>query len=134
MLGSQSSNKVLTGAFNLYSYTLCIHMWTIVDPFILQSTWIVKFEQAKSFSFPFSLIRDIAMHFVSCFLRERKKDVASFFFNFKGLWKTGKKRLVLFYIRQRRPSSTPAPAMFKRQLRGRPDHDHHNALRISALV
>ena len=53
--------------------TLCIHMWTrpiCVDPFILQSTWIVKFEQAKSFSFSFpffSLIRDIAMHFVSCF-------------------------------------------------------------------
>ena len=46
----------------------------------------------------FSLIRDIEMHFVSCFLRE-KKDVASFFLNRDiGLWKTGKKRLVLFNI------------------------------------
>ena len=57
------------------------------------TSWIVKFEQAKSFSFPFfSLIRDIAMHFVSCFLRERKKDVASFFFSIsKAFGKQAKK-------------------------------------------
>ena len=115
---------------------ICGLLWTH-SYYNLQSTWIVKFEQAKSFSFsfPFFFNQRYCNAFRFLFFKRKKKGCCQFFFSIsKAFGKQAKKRLVLFYIRQRRPSSTPAPAMFKRQLRGRPDHDHHNALRISALV
>ena len=78
--------------------------------YILQSTiWIVKFElfmplESKEFffSFFFSLIRYIAMHFVSCFLRERKRMLLFFFNRDIGLWKTGKKVGSFLYVQAKK--------------------------------